>query len=452
MGAGLSWLAIVRIGLVQTALGAIVVLATSTLNRIMVIEIGLPAVVPGILIAAHYAVQILRPRWGHGSDAGGRRTPWIIGGMAMLALGGPLAALATVWMAHDLAAGLCLAVLAFALIGMGVGAAGTSLLVLLAERVGPSRRGASAAIVWMMMIAGFAVTAISAGHALEPYSPTRLVLIVTIVSGVALLVATIAISGIEGAPLGSNLEQKPAKAPFMVALREVWSEPQARTFTLFIFVSMLAYNAQELLLEPYAGAIFGMSPGQSTKLGGLHHAGILLGMVLVAVIGTRRGPMAERLLRLFMTGGCVASALCMLLVAAGGFVGPDWPLKPAVFALGVSNGVFTIAAIGSMMSLAGTGHAARQGVRMGVWGAAQAIAFALGGLAGTIAVDIAKALLANPILAYASVFTIEAAAFLVAAVLAVAVTRGKHDTASIIDKTPHRSSRPLPLSPSLARD
>ena len=82
------WLGIVRLGLVQTALGAIVVLTTSTLNRIMVVELALPAMIPGALVALHYAVQLLRPRLGHGSDVGGRRSPWIVGGMAVLGLGG----------------------------------------------------------------------------------------------------------------------------------------------------------------------------------------------------------------------------------------------------------------------------------------------------------------------------------------------------------------------------
>jgi BCD family chlorophyll transporter-like MFS transporter len=91
----LSWFEIVRLGLVQTALGAIVVLTTSTLNRVMVVELALPAMLPGALVALHYVVQLSRPRWGHGSDMGGARTPWIIGGMAVLALGGVLAALAT---------------------------------------------------------------------------------------------------------------------------------------------------------------------------------------------------------------------------------------------------------------------------------------------------------------------------------------------------------------------
>ena len=90
----LGWLGIFRLGLVQAALGAVVVLMTSTLNRVMVVEYALPASLPGLLVTLHYAVQALRPRFGHGSDAGGRRTPWIIGGMAVLAAGGALAGLA----------------------------------------------------------------------------------------------------------------------------------------------------------------------------------------------------------------------------------------------------------------------------------------------------------------------------------------------------------------------
>ena len=74
-GATLSWSQILRLGLVQTALGAIVVLMTATLNRVMVVELALPALAPGLLIALFHSVQILRPAWGYRSDIGGRRTP-----------------------------------------------------------------------------------------------------------------------------------------------------------------------------------------------------------------------------------------------------------------------------------------------------------------------------------------------------------------------------------------
>ena len=136
----LGWLGIFRLGLVQASLGAVVVLMTSTLNRVMVVEYALPASLPGLLVTLHYAVQALRPRFGYGSDAGGRRTPWIIGGMAVLSVGGALAAIAVGLMGESFAFGLALSVLAFLMIGVGVGAAGTSLLALLAARVAPQRR------------------------------------------------------------------------------------------------------------------------------------------------------------------------------------------------------------------------------------------------------------------------------------------------------------------------
>jgi len=90
-----------------------------------------------------------------------------------------------------------------------------------------------------------------------------------------------------------------------------------------------------------------------------------------------------------------------------------------VFLLGIANGAYAVSAIGSMMERVGAGTAAREGVRMGVWGAAQAFAFALGGLCGTFAVDVARALLGSPVMAYAVVFAAEALLFLTASVFAV---------------------------------
>ncbi|NDA74096.1 MAG: MFS transporter, partial [Betaproteobacteria bacterium] len=106
---GLSWFEIFRLGLVQTALGAIVVLTTSTINRVMVVEMAMPAMLPGALVGLHYALQILRPRWGHHSDCRGRRSPWILLGMLVLASGGWLAALATSLLETHKAAGIALA-------------------------------------------------------------------------------------------------------------------------------------------------------------------------------------------------------------------------------------------------------------------------------------------------------------------------------------------------------
>jgi BCD family chlorophyll transporter-like MFS transporter len=422
-GATLGWLGIVRLGLVQTSLGAIVVLTTSTLNRVMVVELALPAMLPGLLVGLHYGLQMLRPRWGYGSDQSRRRTPWIIAGMAVLAVGGALAAVATALMGTALAAGIALAVAAFLLIGIGVGASGTSLLVMLAERVEGGRRAAAATIVWIMMIAGFAVTATTAGHFLDPFTPARLVGVTCTVSVIAFVATVLALWGVE-ARLAAAPRAATAKAPaepFLRTLAVVWSEPQARAFTIFIFVSMLAYSAQDLVLEPFAGTVFAMTPGESTRLGGLQNGGVLAGMILVALVGSTRLGRSEALLRGFVVAGCLGSALALTALSLGGAAGTAFPLQQTVFALGFCNGVFAVAAIGSMMALAGSGAGGRQGTRMGLWGAAQAVAFGLGGFLGTVAVDLASHLVGSPVIAYGAVFATEAALFVVAAVLAVRV-------------------------------
>jgi MFS transporter, BCD family, chlorophyll transporter len=422
---GLSWFGIARLGLVQAMLGAVVVLTTSTLNRVMVVELMLPALIPGLLVALHYAVQLTRPRMGFGSDVGARRTPWIIGGLVVLATGGFLGAVATASMGTWRSAGLALAVLAFTLVGLGVSAAGTSLLTLLAKRVDAPRRASAAALVWTMMIVGFAVTAGAAGKFLDPYSPERLMAVSGTVSLIAVAVAALSLWRLEGRARLAVHEATPMTATrFRAALAEVWRERDARHFTIFVFVSMLAYSAQDLILEPFAGVIFGFSPGESTQLSGVQHGGTLAGMLLAALAGRRVFGVAFGSLRAWTVWGCVAScvALAGLALAGFGVVAPAaWPLRANVFVMGVANGAFSIAAIGAMMALSSGpahGRAPREGTRMGLWGAAQAIGFAGGGLIGTAASDLARWLLGAPGPAYACVFAAEALLFVAAALLA----------------------------------
>lgn len=416
-----GWVGVVRLGLVQTSLGAIVVLTTSTINRVMVVELALPAIVPGALVAIHYAMQILRPRVGHGSDVSRRRTPWIIGGMALLAIGGISASIATALMATNTRAGLPLAVLSFIAIGAGVSAAGTTLLVLLAKLTPPPRRPAAATIVWLMMIAGFAVTALTAGKFLDPFSFDRLVVVTTVVCAIAMLVTVSALRGIESSASAAieNDARPQVDRAFMAALKDAWSDARARLFTIFIFMSMLAYSMQDLILEPFAGIVFGYTPGQTTSLSGIHHGGVFVGMIAIGVCGTAIGGRWLGSSRFWMVAGCAASALALGGIVSAALNDAAAALRPCIFALGVANGAFAIAAIATMMSMAGEGGAGREGIRMGLWGAAQGIAFGLGGFAGTLAIDVARLAIASPQLAYAAVFAVEGLIFLIAAFLAL---------------------------------
>jgi MFS transporter, BCD family, chlorophyll transporter len=412
---GLSWSAVVRVGCVQMAIGSVIAMTTSTLNRIMVVELALAAVVPGLLVGLYYAIQASRPYWGYRSDAGRRRTPWIVGGMAVLAAGGLVATLGTVLADTRLLAGLALASAGFALIGAGAGAAATSLLAFLATGTEPARRAAAATITWLMMIAGIAATATIVGQLIDPYSHGRLIRIVAVVCVLAFGVAVAAMSGLErtaAAHGGSGQE----KVPFRTALAGIWSERRSRRFALFVFLSMLAYSMQELILEPYAGHVFGFTPGGSTTMAGLQNGAVLLGVVAVGGLATGLGLGS---LRFWTSAGCFGSAVALGAIALAGATGSGSVLLPPVFCLGFANGVFAVAAIGSMMQLAGADGEGREGARMGLWGGAQAIAAGAGGLLGAAGADVMRLVFERLHLAYGAVFLIEAALFVVAALLAL---------------------------------
>jgi BCD family chlorophyll transporter-like MFS transporter len=414
--APLGWAGIARLGLVQSALGAVVMLASSLLNRIMVVEYAAAAALPAGLVAFHYGVQLSRPKWGHGSDAGWKRTPWIIGGMAVLGAGGILATWATTWLDGPFWPVLAALLLAYAMIGIGVGAAGTSLLALLATRTAQARRPAAASLTWIMMILGIVVSAGTAGALLDPYSPARLLAVASGVGAVAFAVTCLAVWGVEGAP---QPEAPRDTAPFGAALRGIWGDPLTRLFSIFVFFSMLAYSMQDLILEPFAGLVFGLTPGQSTSLSGVQHQGVLAGMILVGVGGHGFGGRAGLKLKRWIVAGCLASACALGALAMAARAGPGWPLAVNVAMLGFANGMFAVAAIGSMLELAGRGGPGHEGIRMGLWGASQALAFGIGGFVGAVAVDGLRTLLGATAPAFETVFVAEALLFLVAAIIAM---------------------------------
>ena len=410
----LSWLSIVRLGLVQMCLGAVVVLMTSTLNRLMVVELSLAATLPGALVAIHYLVQISRPKWGFLSDIQGNRTKWIILGMIILAVGANLAALCIPLYSFNATAATILSFFAYTIIGLGVGASGTSLLALLATHTIQHRRAAAATITWLMMIFGIAITATVVGKLLDPYSVERLIKIVFGLTLVTVAITFISTLNIERGLSSINKNINKSQS-FLTGLKVIWANSQTKRFSVFVFLSMTAYFMQELILEPYAGIVFSFTPGQSTSLSGMQNGGVFLGMLAVGIActGFKFGALKN-----WVWAGCMGSCISLVLIALAGQSPEIVPLAPLVFGLGIFNGMFAVAAIGSMMSLASQNNDSREGTRMGLWGAAQAIAAGFGGLLGTILVDLLRLANFSHADAYGTVFIFEAALFALAASIA----------------------------------
>ena len=432
---GLSWFQIFRLGIVQLGIGGMVVITTSTLNRVMVVELLLPAAVPGLLVMAHYLVQMLRPRMGHGVDKGRKATPWIMGGLLILATGSIVSSFSIIPMFENRLGGLLIATVGFLLIGIGVSAAGTSLLTFLAKNVDEEKRAASAGVLWIMMIAGFAITAMITGSLLDPFTPARLFIVCSSVTFCLLSLALVAIWGLE-----NRLVQKTTKAStqkkivaggFLGAISAIWEEKETRLFTLFVFASMFAFSMQDLILEPFAGSVFDLTPGETTKLSGMQHAGVFVGMIFVSIICSGRFS-AKKIgsLNLWITTGCMLSCLALLIISILPSGATTVHLQSIVIFLGVSNGIFSIAAIGLMMQLAKEGGKRKEGIRMGLWGASQAIAFALGSLMGTVFSDLFGFLFQSAREGYATVFLLESAIFGLAVFISLKLKFVKQKSAS----------------------
>ncbi|WP_163360438.1 PucC family protein, partial [Klebsiella aerogenes] len=91
---------------------------------------------------------------------------------------------------------------------------------------------------------------------------------------------------------------------FREELAGIWREKEARRFAIFIFISMLAYSAPDLILEPFAGAGFSMTPGETTRLAGYQHTGTMIGMILLPLLH-RMIPAWRNRTTPWIVGGCI---------------------------------------------------------------------------------------------------------------------------------------------------
>jgi len=429
----MNWFSILRLGLVQLCIGSSVVIPLSTLNRLMKVELALPATIAGFLIALHYAVQLTRVNWGYLSDKTQNRSQWIIFGMLILGIGGVLASVSIPLIESNFAYGIMLALFSYTLIGFGVGAAGTPLLALLASYSSKSQKGFAASITFLMMILGLAITGITAGIILDPYSHQKLMKITASLAIITNILSYLSLKNLEKSLL-NNADARIPNAinydvPFLEGIKKVWMEREARLFTIFIFISMGAFSMQDPILEPFAGEVFGFAVGESTKLDGFHKIGTLIGIILIILclskfrigFGSFSIFKNERLgsEKLWLITGCLFSALSLFIISLLGLTYRDpGILNSVVFFFGISNGVFTAGILGTMLHLASRGSGDNNtGTRMGIWGAAQAYATMIAVFFSTVLVDILGLMMNSLPSVYGIVFLTAAIFFIAAAFL-----------------------------------
>ena len=372
---------LMRLALFQVSVGMAAVLLTGTLNRVMIVELSVPAWLVALMIAIPLLVAPFRALIGHRSDThrsvlGWRRVPFIwfgtlmqFGGLAIMPF-----ALLLLGRPEDSTLGVVASAFAFLLTGSGMHVTQTAGLALATDLAPQDKRPRAVALLYVMLLAGTMFAALAMGSLLIDFSPTRLVQVIQGAAVVTIVLNIVALWKQE--PRGS-MPPVPDEAP--PAFRELWRSfvSQGRNARLLVAIGLgaAAFAMQDALLEPYGGEILGLTVGATTALTGVWAAGALIGFAYSGRVLSNGGDP----LRLAGTGLVAGITAFLMVLFAAPFQSVPM-LYCGALAIGLGLGLFSVGTLTETMGLASSESV---GLALGAWGAVQAscagIAIALGG-------------------------------------------------------------------------
>lgn len=441
-----------RLALFQVSVGMVQVLLLGTLNRVMIVELSVPAMVVATMIAIPVLVAPFRVLLGHRSDTyrsalGWKRIPylwfgslWQMGGLAVMPFA--LIVLSGDQFKGPGWAGEVLAALAFLMAGLGMHMVQTAGLALAADRATEDTRPRVVAMLYILYLVGMGISALIVGFLLRDYDPIWLVQIVQGCAAATLILNIIAFWKQERVRPMSRAERSAPRPSFAAAWKDLMQQDGARRLLGVVFLGTLAFNMQDVLLEPYGGQVLGLSVSATTVLTALWALGALTGFLWA----TRRLSRGADPYRQAATGLLIGIAAFSAVIFANPL--DSWAVFYAgAFAIGLGNGIFGLSTLNAAMARTKGGLGA--GLILGAWGSAQATAAGLAILTGGILRDAVNRLVDSGLLGpthdvslgYTVVYHVEIALlFLTLAVLGPLVRLGS------IPSTPDQGQSRLRLT------
>lgn len=418
---GLPLAQLLRLGLFQVSVGMASVLLLGTLNRVMIVELSVPATVVALMIALPVLSAPFRALLGFKSDSyrsalGWKRIPylwfgslWQMGGLAVMpfavvVLGGHQA-LGPTW------AGEVLAALAFIMAGVGLHMVQTAGLALAADRADEAQRPRVVALLYVMFLIGTAISALVIGALLTEFSDLRLI---RVVQGAALLTL-----GLNLVALWKQEKLRPMTAAELAAPRpnfgDAWRDLMtggtAGRLLAVVALGALGFNMQDVLLEPYGGEVLGLSVAATTALTAVYAGGSLIGFGFAA----RWLGKGHDAFRLAGRGVIIGIGAFAAVVLAGPMASALLFFAGAAM-IGLGSGLFFVSTLTAAMALPSESKDGRLGggLVLGAWGAAQATAAGLsiafgGSLRDAVAHLAAGSALDTPAFGYTFVYHTEIA-------------------------------------------
>ncbi len=415
---------LLRLSLFQITVGMALVLIVGTLNRVMIVELNVPASLVAIMISLPLAFAPLRAFIGHKSDThisalGWRRVPYIWKG-TMLQFGGfaimPFALLVLSGYGEAVDAprwiGLSSAALAFLLVGAGVHMVQTVGLALATDLVTEEDQPKVVGLMYVMLLIGMIASAFIFGALLENYTPGRLIQVIQGAAVVTIALNLAALWKQEGRDR-SRAQIKTPQPEFTQAWRNFVQVPNAMRLLVIIALGTFGFGMADVLLEPYGGQVLGMSVAETTKLTAVLAAGGLVGFGLASrVLGRGMNP-----LTVAWYGALIGvPAFGAIILASQGPATPIFVI--ATLFTGFGAGLFSHGTLTATMRAAPSDQI---GLALGAWGTVQATAAGIGVALGGIIRDTIKGWPgydASPAVTYIPVFGLEML-FLIFAVVAI---------------------------------
>ena len=407
---------LLRLSLFQVSVGMASVLLNATLNRVMIVELGVSASLVAAMISLPLLFAPARALIGHKSDnhkslLGWKRVPYIwfgtllqFGGLAIM----PFALLVMTGEGRAPALyGQIGAALAFLMVGAGLHTTQTAGLALATDLAPAESRPRVVALLYVSLIAGMALSSLVIGALLAHFTPTKLIQVIQGAAALTMILNLVALWKQE-----ARRARDAAPEPEAPAFRDSWrgfvADRATRRLLVATGLGAAAFAMQDVLLEPYGGQVLGLGVGQTTALTALWSIGTLIGFAIAAKrLGGDGDP--HRLAGLGLVAGVAAFAMVILSDPLGS-VGL---LAVGVATIGFGGGLFSVGTMTAAMGLA-TGGAA--GLALGAWGAVQAscagVAILFSGAIRDIVSRLAMdgslgAALAGPATGYAFVYHIE---------------------------------------------
>ncbi|MEM9171620.1 MAG: BCD family MFS transporter [Pseudomonadota bacterium] len=369
---------LLRLSLFQVSVGMAVVLLTGTLNRVMIVELGLSSALVALMVALPLVFAPLRAFIGFRSDhlvsaIGWRRVPFIWIG-TLLQFGGfafmPFALLIMTGQGQAPAiVGEVAAAFAFILVGAGLHTVQTAGLALATDISPEDKRPRVVALLFVMLLVGMLLSALLLGAALEDYSHTRLVQVIQGAALITVILNVIALWKQEKIDPSMTVE-KDDKPSFTQAWSALAEDKRTRRLLIALGLGTAGFTMQDILLEPFGADVLGMAVAETTRLTATLAGGTLLAF-FVSARSLSRGADPHRLAAF----GALIGALAFIAVSVVALLKSAWLFQGSVFFIGIGAGLFSVGMLVAAMDLA---KVAGSGIALGAWGSVQATATGIG--------------------------------------------------------------------------